>query len=104
MARLHGSRRRREKELIDFRGYHEAEEESDAVAVQPEVRGEANRGTAGYIRGYDRIQVVRRIGDAEAVALSEAAVHFRAEGEILAAKLARLGLAANPSGRLAPRA
>jgi hypothetical protein len=62
-----------------------------AIVVETEVGGEAHRRAARNIPCDHRSYVVGGFGEADAVPLSQATIHFRAQGEVLAAEFAGPG-------------
>ena len=78
------------KELFDFIRNREAKKQAVAVAVQPEVWGEAQLRAPGKGPGDDRSGVMGCVVEAKAVAITETVVHFSAPNEALAAEGAGL--------------
>src|ERR1700682_354712 len=72
--------------LIDLVNNHETKKEAIAVVIESEIRGERQSRSAGNVPGKHRASIVRCVGEAKAIAISQAAVHFRSEGKVLAAK------------------
>ncbi len=74
------------KELFDFIRNREAKKQAVAVAVQPEVWGEAQLRAPGKGAGDDRSGVMGCVVEAKAVAITETVVRFSAPpSEALAA-------------------
>src|SRR6267378_742594 len=72
--------------LVDLVSDHKTKEKAVAIAVESEVRGKSQRGAAGNVPRKHRAGIVRCIGKAEAVAVSQTAIHLRSQGEVLAAE------------------
>ena len=66
------------KELFDFIRNREAKKQAVAVAVQPEVWGEAQLRAPGKGAGDDRSGVMGCVVEAKAVAITETVVRFSA--------------------------
>src|SRR5579864_8159931 len=58
-----------------------------AMVVQAETRRQAQGPVGGQVPGDDGSEVVRGIGQAEAVAVAEAAIHFNSGNEIFTAEV-----------------
>jgi hypothetical protein len=77
-------------ELLDLVREHKPEKKAIAVVVKPEVWGETKCRAPRNIPGEDGAEIVRSIGQAKAMNLAKAAIHFGTEREVFAAKIAGL--------------